>query len=96
MQGRVLKCVELIRNLSLNNVAAGVGSKLPYVPQSPMGVMDAAGCLSYKSDELTVRSCLNSSHDSPNPNTKISKADGPNGTSKWWNNMNFLPSPKFI
>ncbi|KAL9328576.1 hypothetical protein ACSQ67_003579 [Phaseolus vulgaris] len=82
-KGRVLKCVELIRDLSLNNVAAGVGSKVPHVPQSPMGVMDAAGCLSYKSDELTVGSCLNSSHDSPNPNTKSNKGDGPsNGTSK--------------
>ncbi|BAT99469.1 hypothetical protein LR48_Vigan03g314700 [Vigna angularis] len=74
-KGRVLKCAELIRDLSLNNVAASVGSKVPHVPQSPMGVMDAAGCLSYKSDELTVGSCLNSSHDSPN--TKSSKAEGP-------------------
>lgn len=77
LQGRVLKCAELIRDLSLNNVAASVGSKVPDVPQSPMGVMDATGCLSYKSDELTVGSCLNSSHDSPSPNTKSSKAEGP-------------------
>jgi len=74
LQDRVLKCVELIRDLSLNSVAGSVGTK---VPQSPMGVMDAAGCLSYKSDELTVGSCLNSSEDSPSPNTKSSKAEGP-------------------
>ncbi|KAG5067860.1 hypothetical protein AAZX31_01G024100 [Glycine max] len=79
---RVLKCVELIRDLSLINVAASLGSKVPYVPQSPIGVLDA-GCLSYKSDELTVGSCPNSSHNISNPNpTKRSKPDGPsNGTS---------------
>ncbi|CAJ1931329.1 unnamed protein product [Sphenostylis stenocarpa] len=80
-KGRVLKCVELIRDLFLNNVAAS--SKVPQLPQSPIGVLLDAGCLSYKSDELTVGSCLNSSHDSPNPITKSSKPDGPsNGTSK--------------
>lgn len=79
-KGRVLKCVELIRDLSLINVAA---SKVPFVPQSPVGVLDA-GCLSFKSDELTVGSCPNSSHNSSNPNTtKRIKPDGPsNGTSK--------------
>ncbi|TKY69930.1 Cyclin-D4-1 protein [Spatholobus suberectus] len=80
-KGRVLNCVELIRDLSLINVAANLGSKVPFVPQSPVGVLDA-GCLSYKSDELTVGSCPKSSHNSPNPNTtKRSKPDGPsNGT----------------
>ncbi|KAK7307254.1 hypothetical protein VNO77_40149 [Canavalia gladiata] len=80
-KGRVLKCVELIRDLSLINVAANLGCKhAPFVPQSPVGVLDA-GCLSCKSDELTIGSCPNSSHNSPN--TKRSKPDGPcNGTSK--------------
>ncbi|XP_061353497.1 cyclin-D4-1-like [Gastrolobium bilobum] len=78
---RILKCVELIRDLSLINVAANLGSKFaPLVPQSPVGVLDA-GCLSSRSDELTVGSCPNSSHDSPN--TKRSKSGGPcNGTSE--------------
>lgn len=31
------------------------------LPQSPSGVLDAA-CLSYKSDDSAVGSCLNSSH----------------------------------
>ncbi|KAK7407208.1 hypothetical protein VNO78_08926 [Psophocarpus tetragonolobus] len=81
-KGRVIKCVELIRDLSLINVAATLGSKVPFVPQSPDGVLDA-GCLSYKSDELTVGSCPNSSHNSSIPSTtKRSKPDGPsNGTS---------------
>lgn len=80
---RVLKCVELIRDLSMINVAVISGNKaVPFMPQSPIGVLDA-GCLSYKSDELTVRSCPNSSHNSQNPDTtKRSKLDGPsNGTS---------------
>ncbi|XP_031285425.1 cyclin-D4-2-like [Pistacia vera] len=52
---KVLKCVELIEDLSLNG-----GIETEIVPQSPDGVLDAA-CLSYKSDELTVGSCANSS-----------------------------------
>ncbi|OAY35760.1 cyclin-D4-1 isoform X2 [Manihot esculenta] len=66
-KGRVLKCVELIKDLSLisgsgaDNVASASGS---CVPRSPNGVLDAA-CLSYKSDDLTVGSCANSSHNSP-------------------------------
>ncbi|KAL2347387.1 hypothetical protein Fmac_001387 [Flemingia macrophylla] len=76
-KGRVLKCVELIRDLSVINVAASLGIKVPFVPQSPVGVLDT-GCLSYKSDELTVGSCPNSSQNSPNPNTtKRIKPDGP-------------------
>ncbi|RDX58653.1 Cyclin-D4-1, partial [Mucuna pruriens] len=79
-KGRVLKCVELIRDLSLINVYANIGNKVAFMPQSPAGVLDA-GCLSCKSDELTVGSCPNSSHKSPN--TKRSKPDGPsNETSK--------------
>lgn len=65
LQGRVLKCLELIKDLSLMSASANVaGALAPSVPQSPVGVLDAA-CLSYKSDELTVGSCANSSHNSP-------------------------------
>ncbi|OVA01808.1 Cyclin [Macleaya cordata] len=63
---RALKCLQLIQDLSLNNGFAKFGnsSSVLSVPQSPIGVLDAA-CLSYKSDELTVGSCANSSHSSP-------------------------------
>ena len=73
LQGRVLKCLELIQDFALisgtNNVASASS-----VPQSPIGVLDAA-CLSYKTDELTVGSCANSSHRSPD--TKRRKLDTP-------------------
>ena len=42
------------------------------VPQSPIGVLDAAACLSYKSDEITVRPCTNA-HTSPEPIPKRRK-----------------------
>lgn len=62
---RVLKCLELIQDLKLISEATNVASgSAPSVPQSPVGVLDAA-CLSYKSDERTVGSCPNSSHTSP-------------------------------
>ncbi|KAM1052909.1 hypothetical protein FF1_000433 [Malus domestica] len=62
---RVLKCVELIKDLSLISGSANRGSASgPSVPQSPDGVLDAA-CLSYKSDEFIVGSSENSSHSSP-------------------------------
>ncbi|XP_022773885.1 cyclin-D4-1-like [Durio zibethinus] len=80
-KGRVLKCVELMKDLSLingsatatanANVATPSASSLP---QSPIGVLDAA-CLSYKSDEITVGSCANSSHSSPD--IKRRKQDKP-------------------
>lgn len=76
----------MIRDLSLIKVA---GKPATLVPQSPVRVLDG-GCMSYKSDELTVGSCPNSLHNSPN--TKRSKSDEP---SKSWN-VNFLSKPKFI
>ncbi|KAI4328147.1 hypothetical protein L6164_020528 [Bauhinia variegata] len=77
---RVLKCLELVRDLSLVCVSADLGSNsMPMVPQSPLGVLDAS-CLSYKSDELTVGSCPNSSHSSPI--TKRSKSERPDMISK--------------
>ncbi|PSS21484.1 Cyclin-D2-1 like [Actinidia chinensis var. chinensis] len=72
-KGRVLKCVDLIQDLELVSGTSNVAS-FSSVPQSPIGVLDAA-CLSYKSDELTVGSCANSSHSSPD--TKRRKLDTP-------------------
>lgn len=72
---RVMKCVEMVHDLSLvgGSVKAGNAS-VSSVPQSPIGVLDAA-CLSYKSDETTVGSCANSSHCSPT--AKRRKLNGP-------------------
>lgn len=64
-KGRVLKCVEMMKENSVNNRSGNVGV---VVPQSPIGVLEA-GCFSYKSDELTtttsttvvVGSCANTS-----------------------------------
>ena len=68
LQERVVKCLELMKDLSLISGSANVASNLASsVPQSPVGVLDAA-CLSYKSDGiLTVGSCANSSHTGPDP-----------------------------
>ncbi|XP_028769399.1 cyclin-D4-1-like [Neltuma alba] len=72
---RVLKCLELIRDLSLTSFSASMSRNLmPLVPQSPDGVLDAA-CLSYKSDELTVGSYQNSSQNTCN--AKRTKSDRP-------------------
>ncbi|KAK8517405.1 hypothetical protein V6N13_127585 [Hibiscus sabdariffa] len=69
-KGRVLKCVELMKEMSFINGAAAVATQhssasSSTVPQSPIGVLDAAASLSYKSDEITVGSYANSSHSSP-------------------------------
>ncbi|XP_016455513.1 cyclin-D2-1 [Nicotiana tabacum] len=62
---KVMKCVELIQELSLpSDFIKGPSAPIPSVPQSPIGVLDAA-CLSYRSDESGVGSCANSSHSSP-------------------------------
>lgn len=63
----MLKCVELIHDHSLigESLTEGATSSVQSVPQSPIGVLDAA-CLSYKSDESTVGSSANSSPISPN------------------------------
>ncbi|KAK7361381.1 hypothetical protein VNO77_03437 [Canavalia gladiata] len=64
---KILKCIELIRDLSLIQVSANMGSNIgPFVPQSPVGVLDAACLLSSKSDELTVGLYANSFHYSSN------------------------------
>ncbi|KAE8695403.1 Cyclin-D4-1 [Hibiscus syriacus] len=67
---RVMKCVKLLHEVSL--VKIGNGS----LPQSPIGVLDAA-CFSYKTEEseTTVGSYVNSSLTSPS--TKRRKASRP-------------------
>lgn len=61
---RVLKCIELMHDLSLISGSvkrSSTAASVPSVPHTPIGVLDAA-CLSYKSDDTTVGSCANSSH----------------------------------
>ncbi|KAK2999003.1 hypothetical protein RJ639_023636 [Escallonia herrerae] len=72
---KVLKCVKLIHELSLlSESVKGLSASVPSVPQSPIGVLDAA-CLSYKTDDAAVGSCVNSSHNSPD--TKRRKLNRP-------------------
>lgn len=54
-----MKCIQLIKSGE-----EAVGGSAASVPQSPVGVLDAA-CWSHKSDDLTVGSCANSSHNTP-------------------------------
>lgn len=68
---RVAKCVELIKisssSSSLSAISGNGSNGLiqSSLPQSPIGVIDAA-CISYKSDETTVGTCANSSQYSEN------------------------------
>ncbi|XVE55583.1 hypothetical protein DITRI_Ditri03aG0170700 [Diplodiscus trichospermus] len=74
---RVMKCVDLVHNLSLvGGSVKGGNASVPSVPQSPIGVLDAA-CLSYKSDDTTVGSCANSSQTHSSPSTKRRKLNRP-------------------
>ncbi|GMI82796.1 hypothetical protein HRI_001948900 [Hibiscus trionum] len=68
LKERVIKCVGLMHDMSL----VGAGATVPYVPHSPIGVLDAA-CLSYKSDETTSGSGSYDAHSSPG--TKRRKLD---------------------
>lgn len=57
----MLKCLELIQDLTLVMTKARTittTGSVPSVPLSPNGVLEAA-CLSYKSDETTVGSHTN-------------------------------------
>ncbi|GFZ10258.1 cyclin D2;1 [Actinidia rufa] len=76
---KVVKCVEMIQESSLMNGSMKcLTASIPFLPQSPIGVLDAA-CLSYKTDETTVGSCANSTdHKSSSPNTKRRKLNRPN------------------
>ncbi|CAL8106264.1 unnamed protein product [Prunus armeniaca] len=61
---RVVKCVNLIHDMSLMSGAfKDASGSAQSVPQSPIGVLDVA-CFSYKSEESTVGSCANSFHNS--------------------------------
>lgn len=68
-QERVVKCVELIHDLTLSSRSKGAsGSGSTSVPHSPIGVIDAA-CMSYNKSESEAStpsgSCSNSAHSSP-------------------------------
>ncbi|KAF8020524.1 hypothetical protein BT93_G1062 [Corymbia citriodora subsp. variegata] len=63
---RVLRCIELISDMALSLGFPKSGTSVSSVPQSPIGVLDAA-CLSYKTDQTAIGSCANSSHSSPDP-----------------------------
>ncbi|XP_030455128.1 cyclin-D4-2-like [Syzygium oleosum] len=63
---RVLRCIELISDMALSVGLPKSGTSVSSVPQSPIGVLDAA-CLSYKTDETAIGSGANSSHNSPDP-----------------------------
>lgn len=69
---KVVKCMELINELSsFGEFMKAPSTTAPSVPQSPIGVLDAA-CLSYKTDDTAtaaaaVGSCANSSHSTPVP-----------------------------
>lgn len=66
---KVMKCLELIQKLSLPSdfVKVPIASS---VPQSPIGVLDAA-CLCYRTDGSGVESCANSSRSSPVKRRKL-------------------------
>ena len=71
----MLKCLQLINDLSLfGGSVKGTSASLLSVPQSPIGVLDAA-CLSYSSNHTTVEPCANSSHNTPD--AKRRKLDKP-------------------
>ncbi|XXG53384.1 hypothetical protein AAC387_Pa03g1482 [Persea americana] len=73
-QERVLRCYELIQQMGLigSRPFKSASGSVSSVPQSPIGVLDAAACLSYKSDEITVRPCTNA-HTSLEPIPKRRK-----------------------
>lgn len=62
-----MKCGERLKKLSTSSSPSAISSfgsnelTQSSLPQSPNGVIDAA-CISYKSDETAVGTCVNSSH----------------------------------
>jgi len=63
---RVLRCHEMIQEkITMGSIVLkSAGSSISSVPQSPIGVLDAAACLSQQSDDATVGSpavCYHSS-----------------------------------
>lgn len=82
LQGRLLKCVGKVQEMSLNSVFTGKdssASSVPSVPQSPMGVLDTL-CFSYKSDDTNAGgggSCSSSHSSSPDAKRrKLNKTCG--------------------
>lgn len=81
LQERILKCVELIRDLPLIQASTNLGNNLaPLVPQSPIGVLDAA-CMIAISDELTFGLSTDYSPDTPN-SKRMKTSDPLDGTFK--------------
>uniref|UniRef100_A0A1J3GZL1 Cyclin-D2-1 n=1 Tax=Noccaea caerulescens TaxID=107243 RepID=A0A1J3GZL1_NOCCA len=74
-QERVPKCLKMMRDLS-DRISVGMAALAPQnrsvpVPESPIGVLETI-CLSFKSDEITIGSCTNSSHSSSADNNSNS------------------------
>uniref|UniRef100_A0A0A9F482 Uncharacterized protein n=1 Tax=Arundo donax TaxID=35708 RepID=A0A0A9F482_ARUDO len=63
---RVLRCYELIQEkITMGSIVLkSAGSSISSVPQSPIGVLDAATCLSQQSDDATVGSPATCYHSS--------------------------------
>ncbi|RXH92692.1 hypothetical protein DVH24_033588 [Malus domestica] len=95
---RVAKCVNLIHDMTLMSgtpMKEASGSAQSGT-QSPIGVLDA-GCFSYKSEETTVGSCVNSFHSSSD--SKRRKLNRPcevclddMGRELWEDNIEYLNS----
>ncbi|GJW64810.1 cyclin, C-terminal domain-containing protein [Tanacetum coccineum] len=58
---RVFKCIELLKELNGDYARSLMSGTLTSMPKSPIGVLEAA-CLSFKTDDATVESCLNSAN----------------------------------
>lgn len=90
LQGRVMKCLELIQDLTLVSGTVTTATTITTtasVPKSPNGVLEAA-CLSYKSDESIVGS-------QTSPENKRRKLDTSLQEGTWqklWI-LNFHPPP---
>lgn len=63
---RVLRCHEMIQEkITMGSIILkSAGSSISSVPQSPIGVLDAAACLSQQSDDATVGSPATCYHSS--------------------------------
>ncbi|RLM78920.1 hypothetical protein C2845_PM12G27720 [Panicum miliaceum] len=63
---RVLRCHEMIQEkITMGSIILkSAGSSIFPVPQSPIGVLDAAACLSQQSDDATVGSPATCYHSS--------------------------------
>ncbi|KAA3476639.1 cyclin-D4-1-like [Gossypium australe] len=74
LKERVMKCIELLHEVSIVKLSNAS------LPLSPIGVLDAAACLSYKTDDTTsIGSFANSSPSSvhTSPNSKRRKLNRP-------------------